>query len=239
MPVAEPSSLIETGQVERAARRAIARAKRRGSTEVTADDLLVGALEEVSRFGVAWIGDWAVDVAALDGATETSGTAAPEGAGSAPAYGADAVGIFERAAAIAREDGSASLGLVHLLVAFAGEECGVMTELRRRHGLSAADWRAALARGRVGLSPRLAGVLDPKGDGGRGGAGSKPDILSVEDAASYLGVHAQTVRNYIRGGKLPAYRLAGERYIRVLRKDLLALLERVRTDEPEVTEEST
>ena len=49
-------------------------------------------------------------------------------------------------------------------------------------------------------------------------------------------MHPQTVRNYIRAGKLPAYRLAGERFIRVLRRDLMGLLEPVdaeNTEEPE------
>lgn len=40
----------------------------------------------------------------------------------------------------------------------------------------------------------------------------------------------RTACTYIRSGKLPAYRLAGERSVRVLRKDLLALLERVHSD---------
>lgn len=219
--------MTESGQVERAARRAIARAKARGASEVVPDDLLVGALSEVSRFGVAWIGRWAVDVGTLaaNGAGE-----APDAPVPAPAYASSTVELFERAAALAREDGAGSMGLVHLLAAFADVECGLMEALRREHGFSDVEWRGELARGVVGSPPRLAGARGDGADGGSGRSPGGPDILSVDAAAEYLGVHAQTVRNYIRSGKLPAYRLAGERFIRVLRKDLLALLELVRTD---------
>ena len=50
------------------------------------------------------------------------------------------------------------------------------------------------------------------------------DLLSPEQAAAELGVHIQTLRSYIRRGKLAAYRLAGERVIRIRRDDLAALL---------------
>ena len=58
--------------------------------------------------------------------------------------------------------------------------------------------------------------------------------MSVEDAAARLGVHSQTIRGYIRAGKLPAYRIAGERAIRVFTSDLFSLLERL---EPSQSEE--
>lgn len=230
--------MTETGRVERVARRAIARAKRRGAAEVSADDLLLGALGEISRFGVAWIGDRAVDVEALgngagaaDGAT---GNAAPV---PGPAYSPAVVDLLDRAAEVARADGSPSMAIVHLLVAFGEVECGLMAELRRRHGFDDVAWRAALARGEVGFPPALAGDGTTAGGGERRPGAAGPELLSVDQAADYLGVHAQTIRNYIRAGKLPAYRLAGERYIRLLRKDLLSLLERVPTDEE--SEENT
>jgi len=217
--------LADTRQVDRAAHRAIARAKARGATDVSADDILLALLAEVSRFGIAWVGDWPIDVASLDGtleATDGSRHGAP-----APAYSAEAVRIFERGAAIARQDGARTVDPVHLLAAFADEDSGVMGELRRRYAFNATEWRAALARGDFG---RTAGV--PQMSNGDSPLGPST-ILTVDDAAAHLGVHAQTIRNYIRNGKLPAYRLAGERSIRVLREDLMALLEQVRTDEPE------
>jgi excisionase family DNA binding protein len=52
-------------------------------------------------------------------------------------------------------------------------------------------------------------------------------LLSPEEVAEYLGVHVQTVRAWIRGGKLPARRLAGQRALRIRESDLEAVLEPV------------
>jgi excisionase family DNA binding protein len=52
-------------------------------------------------------------------------------------------------------------------------------------------------------------------------------LLTVDQAADFLGVHHQTLRGYIKSGKLPAYRLAGEKVLRIKRDDLIALLEPV------------
>ncbi|HMO53669.1 MAG TPA: helix-turn-helix domain-containing protein [Tepidiformaceae bacterium] len=50
-------------------------------------------------------------------------------------------------------------------------------------------------------------------------------LYSTEEAAEYLGVHVQTVRAWIRSGKLPASRLAGQKSIRIRESDLQAVLE--------------
>ncbi len=56
--------------------------------------------------------------------------------------------------------------------------------------------------------------------------------MSVDAAATALGVHTQTIRGYIRTGKLPAYRIAGERAIRILGTDLYGLLEPLELNDP-------
>lgn len=228
--------MTETRQLERAARRAIARAKGRGDEDVTPDDLLAGALAELGRFGIAWIGEWALEVPALKDGDAGSWREVPDEPPPATAYAPATVELLDRAATVAREDGSSGIGLVHLLVALADVECELLAELGERYGFSGVEWRAALARGDVGVPPHR------PADSVRGrdtGTPTQSDILSVDEAAEVLDVHSQTVRNYVRSGKLPAYRLAGERYIRILRGDLLALLERVPTDGPEDTEEKT
>lgn len=237
----------ETGSLERAAREAIACAKGRGTGEVTPDDLLAGALSTVARFGVAQIGPWAIDVRELDGADRTAAlegaASAPEtalpgesasrdSAGSpaaAPRYGDAAVAAFEEATRLAREDGSTVPGPVHLLAVLGGRDDGLMARIRERHRFTPLEWRAALARGELGTCAE--GSERPRPSVEAGSGSGTPELLSVDQAASFLGVHAQTVRNYIRGGKLPAYRLAGERFIRVLRRDLLGLLEPVEAEE--------
>lgn len=52
-------------------------------------------------------------------------------------------------------------------------------------------------------------------------------LYSPEDAAEYLGVHVQTVRAWIRSGKLRANRLTGQRALRIRQSDLQSVLEPV------------
>ena len=55
--------------------------------------------------------------------------------------------------------------------------------------------------------------------------------MTPEEAAQALSVYVQTLRAYVRSGKLPALRLAGERSIRIRRADLENVLEPVQADE--------
>lgn len=50
-------------------------------------------------------------------------------------------------------------------------------------------------------------------------------LYSPEEVAEYFGVHVQTVRIWIRNGRLPARRLAGQRALRIRESDLDAVLE--------------
>jgi excisionase family DNA binding protein len=56
-------------------------------------------------------------------------------------------------------------------------------------------------------------------------------LYSPEEVAEYLGVHVKTVRSWIRSGKLPASRLAGQRALRVRASDLARVLEPVQAGE--------
>ena len=197
----------------KASKAAIERAKYRGVDQVTADDLLMGSLASISRFGISWIGPWAIDL-------ELMGDVLPSGEnvkGPKVAYASDAVSVFDKAAFLAKQEKS-KVGLVHILVAFAYIDCPLMAKLMRTYGFTPTEWRAELARS--GPKPEM---------GETGGsiveAVSDRPLLSPEEAASLLGVHTQTVRGYIRSGKLPAHRLAGERAIRIRREDIFALLE--------------
>ncbi len=55
--------------------------------------------------------------------------------------------------------------------------------------------------------------------------GPAEKLYSTEEAAAYYGVHVQTVRAWIRSGKLPASKLAGQKSIRIRESDLKAVLE--------------
>jgi excisionase family DNA binding protein len=136
-----------------------------------------------------------------------------------PRYSARTAAAFDRAARICRSDGGGPLRPLHLLVALGDPELPLMRRVLATLGLDAAGWRRLLASigPPAGPGPAPPSVTEPP-------ARVASDLLSPEQAAAELGVHIQTLRGYIRRGKLVAFRLAGERAIRIRRDDLLALL---------------
>ena len=200
--------------VDLAASFAIFAAKQAGADEVTPDHLLLGCLRAISRFGIVALGPWSLDLEALG----VDWVRQPEGPRPKVAYSQEAVSLLDRAAQIAKSIGDPSVGENHLLAAFAAEETGLMGELKRAHGITSASWRAAVARiGReeTGAQPERTAAERRKA----------PEYLTPEEAAETLGIHVQTMRGYIRNGRVPGFRLAGERAIRVLRTDLEKVLE--------------
>ena len=57
------------------------------------------------------------------------------------------------------------------------------------------------------------------------------DLLTVEQAASYLQLSQSSIRSYIRQGKLNAFRIAGKRKVLIQRTELLKLLEPARAQD--------
>jgi excisionase family DNA binding protein len=56
-------------------------------------------------------------------------------------------------------------------------------------------------------------------------AGAADTLLTPEEVADYLKVHVETVRGWIRSGRLPASRVAGLRALRIRQSDATALLQ--------------
>jgi excisionase family DNA binding protein len=200
---------------ELAAAFAITQAKRRGLDEITPDELLLGCLRVISQFGIATFGRWTFDLEGLG----VDWLENPERKGAKPAYSQALVDVFDLAARIGRSNGTASsaIRIDHLLVAL-WSDTGLMAELRRTHGITSAEWRAAAVQLSAVRQVKDAESPAEKKEGPR-------DYMSPEQAAEALGLHAQTVRAYIRSGKLPAMRVAGERAIRIRREDLDKVLE--------------
>ena len=211
-----------------AIRAAIKRAKRRKSPKVTRDDLLVGLFQVIARFDIVQIGPLTIDFEELgEPLKDDTGKTNKQKV----AYSSDTVAVFDRAAHIARKDNSSKVELVHLLVAFAYEDSGLMAQLKEKYGISGMEWRSALSK----WQPISLEKTEPSS---KIGAGSKSTMefkekqfFSPDEAAEFLGIHTQTIRGYIRTGKLPALRLAGERALRIQREDLLALLEPYKPEE--------
>ena len=63
-------------------------------------------------------------------------------------------------------------------------------------------------------------------------SGEDRDLLTVEQAASYLQLSTSSIRSYIRGGNLKAFRVAGLRKVLIQRADLMALLKPARPTDP-------
>ena len=94
------------------------------------------------------------------------------------------------------------------------------------------DGGASSRSGPVPGAPWISQVLEPgEATSTTTLVGDGRYVFSPEQGADFLGVHTQTIRSYIRSGKLPAYRLAGERIIRITRADLLALLQPLGPDD--------
>lgn len=209
--------LHDPERVVAGAAHAIERARARGSESVEPDDLLAGLLLAVARFGIVDLGPLAIDLEPLGLGFDAS---LPSLA-IRPRYSAEAAAVFERAARVARGDGGRPLAPVHLLVVLADPRVPTFARLAKRHGLDAAGWRRLLAA----LEPSSS--VDPVAPSSRATLAA-PDLLTPDEAAELLGVHIQTLRGYIRSGRLPALRVAGQRAIRVRRDELLGLLEHLR-----------
>lgn len=210
---------------------AIERARSRGADTIEPDDLLAGMLLAVSRFGIVELGPRAVDLFDLGLRFDLP---VPE-LSVKPRYASAAAAVFERAARIARVDGAARIAPIHLLVALGDPAYPLFARLLERCGIDAGEWRRLLAA--VPQPPPTApsattttsAASPPAGRTVRpGAAGELETLLTPDDAARALGVHIQTLRGYIRCGRLPAFRVAGERAIRIRRDDLCALLEHLR-----------
>jgi excisionase family DNA binding protein len=215
-----------------AIRAAIKCAKRRKSPKVTRDDLLMGLLLAIERFHIVQVGPLTIDLEELGEAiVEASQDDSEKINNQKVAYSPNAAVVFERAAHIARKDNSPKVELIHLLVAFAYEENRLMAQLKEKYGFSGTEWRSALSKWQpVSLQKRESGLQI--------GVGRKSQLefsekqfFTPDEAAEFLDVHTQTIRGYIRTGKLPALRLAGERALRIQRDDLLALLEPYKPEE--------
>lgn len=209
-------------ELDRACSFAIAHARERGRTEADAGDLLTGALRAISRFGVAQIGPYVIDLEEL----RIDWSRPVERSAGKVAWSDDAVAVFDCAARIARSDRqnpdrpmtSARVQITHLLVAIFTTGGTLMTELQQRYGITSAGWRTALA-----VRPSDSDQERRETDGPATPA--EQSYLSPEEVAQALGIHVQTVRGYIRSGKLTALRVAGERTIRIRKSDIESLLE--------------
>ena len=210
---------MDSADTASAASHAIRIARSHSLAEAGPDELLLGCLLALSRFGIARLGPWTFDLEALG----VEWLRTPEPGGPKVAWSDAAVELFDRAALIARQDGVTGIHVEHLLAAFTRCETGLMASLKKTFAIESATWRAAVAEVRTSPSSGPSPAPSPAGR----------EYLTPEEAAETLGIHVQTIRGYIRSGKLPALRVAGERAIRIRRADLDKVLEPLVPDKPQ------
>lgn len=180
-------------------------AARHGS-DATLDLAFLVFLRKLSRFGYFSYGPITIDVHVIE---EVVARAAPAGltvSSSAPVFADDYV-RFTRF---------------------------LMEEVRRsgRRVVGEREYLLALMRCGMGLPARVFGELGVTADQvdryhpATANEGVPLErLFSPEEVAEYLGVHVQTVRAWVRSGRLPARRLAGQRVLRIRAVDVEGLLE--------------
>lgn len=114
-----------------------------------------------------------------------------------------------------KRSGQARIDELHLLLAF----------MRVDEGLPARVF------GELGVTRDQVEEFARSGGRERSSASQGERLYSPEEAAEYFGVHVQTVRSWIRSGRLRASRLTGQRALRIAASDLQSVLEPVEPGE--------
>lgn len=183
-------------------------ARRLGSPAVTLDMQFLVFLRRFSRFGFFHFGPISIDVRLIEDLVERT---APRGSMGEAAPISDDLVAFSRL---------------------------LMQEVQRsgRKRVDELAYLLAFMRCKDGIPGRVFGELGATPEDverfAREQALPAPEKLySPEEAAEYLGVHVQTVRAWIRSGRLRASRLAGQRALRIRAGDLNSVLEPVEPGE--------
>ncbi|MGE0599555.1 MAG: helix-turn-helix domain-containing protein [Dehalococcoidia bacterium] len=181
-----------------------AEARRLGSPTVTVDLAFLVFLRRFSRFGYFRFGPLAIDVELIQDIVERGLPRVPQAGHSALAD--DMVRFTQAVIGEVQRSGRRRVDELHYLLAF----------MRWPEGLPARVF------GELGVSPE---EVEQFARGPELAAGDPEKLYSPEEAADYLGVHVQTVRTWIRSGRLRASRLAGQRALRIKASDLISVLE--------------
>jgi excisionase family DNA binding protein len=210
--VVDPPNLGEANAefIEEMGRAADAETRRLGGSTVTVDITFLAFLRRFSRFGYFHFGPIGIDVEIIQGIVER---AIPQGAaGTHTTLDDDMVRFSQMLVGELKRTGQRRIGELHYLLTF----------MRWGHDLPARVF------GELGV--RVEQVEEFARERNQPLAETEK-LYSPEAAADYLGVHVQTVRAWIRAGRLKASRLAGQRALRIRASDLASVLEPVDPDE--------
>jgi excisionase family DNA binding protein len=179
---------------------------------LTLDIWFLAFLRRVSTFGYFRFGPVTIDVRLIEDIVQRTTPRETNGNGRSAPIGEDAARFFQRLSEEVRRGNVRRIDELHFLLAF----------MRTKEGLPGRVF------GELGVTPEQVEEYARSG----GGEGLEK-LYSPEEAAAYLNVHVQTVRTWIRSGRLRARRLAGQRALRITASDLQSLLEPIEGEDIE------
>jgi excisionase family DNA binding protein len=184
---------------------------RLGNTSL--DILFLAFLRRFSRFGYLSLGPIVIDVRLIEDIVDRTSIPDPAIDMEHPPLPDDVVRFITVLTDEMHRSGRRRVDELHFLLAFM--RCG--------EGLPARVF------GELGVTPEqveqfMRSAAQP--------AVMEERLYSPEEAAEYLGVHVQTIRAWVRSGRLRASRLAGHRALRIKATDLQSVLEPVEAGEP-------
>jgi excisionase family DNA binding protein len=171
----------------------------------TIDVFFLAFLRRVERFGYFTLGPITIDVRLIEDIVER--TTVSSSAERVP-IGDDVTRFSEVLMEEVRRTGRRHIDDLHVLLAL----------MKFGEGLPGRVF------GELGITPEQ---IEQYVKSGEMPARSNERLYSPEEAGEYLGVHVQTVRGWIRSGRLKASRLAGQRALRIRASDLDSILEPV------------
>ena len=176
---------------------------RLGGDNLTVDMIFLVYLRKMARFGYFRFGPITIDVRLIEEIVEREVSRHGESGNS---FGDDAVRFSQELMEEVRRSGGRRIDELHCLLALMKVGEGLPARVFGELGVTPAQVAGYASRG-----------PEPTTESDR--------LYSPEDAAEYLGVHVQTVRSWIRSGRLRASRLAGQRALRITATDLKSVLE--------------
>ncbi|HEX5370833.1 MAG TPA: helix-turn-helix domain-containing protein, partial [Dehalococcoidia bacterium] len=177
---------------------------------ISVDIWFASYLRSLARFGYFSFGPVSIDANLIESIVEAT-TPRRNGQSSQPPMGDDVVRFSKQLMSEIRRGGRRRIDELVMLLAF----------MRLHEGLPARVFAE------LGVSPEQ--VEDYARN--RGQEATLEKLFSPEEAAEYLNVHVQTVRTWIRTGRLRAKRLAGQRALRITASDLQSVLEPLDPDD--------
>ncbi len=208
-PTREPASPRNDPFLRQLQRDVADEARALGGPFVTLDLLFFVYLRRYARFGYFTYGPLTIDLRVIGDIVDRT---LPRGATGEPVYSDDLVRFTVTLSEEVRRSGHRRIDELHFLLAF----------MRTTEGLPARVF------GELGVSPEQVEAFARSGN--RSPAAIEK-LFTPEEAADYLGVHVQTVRAWIRSGRLRASRLAGQRVMRITAADLESVLEPINPGE--------